>query len=765
MTTRVKRPVKVLNEAIPSAVIAAMHATDRVMPMLAGASCIRQADAGGVLVVRTPNADIEVAASNALLELVFRLCDGTQTVDECLAAVDDAAARDEFSSFLGFLFEEGAVIDAVHACAEAVKYGFQYSQFGLVAPAAISDLIAPRFGWNPEGAPTAQPPSTVRVPAAPLSMLFEQRTSVYTFNDKPISEKALLQLLWSAAGIVHDMHPRSGSLIPHRTLGSAGGMHLLKIYVALRRQVGRYAPAVYRVEYPGEQRIALTQVNDDVEALPLAIVEPWKLSYATGMIFVAADPAVGAVRYRNRAFQYLFMEAGAVLHNVALTAPQLRVAQAPIGGYYEQASADLCKLADGELVLGTAIFGAQPTARQIQRTWDTPNFEFAWAGTHAPQFKMGFHLAQARITDGYVEREYAWGRDPDPMLAMRKAMAEAVEREGYSQPRGVKTALLQDLPDGVDPRRHTLYSAQQYEAAGFPFSPFDAARPYGWVNAVHLGSNRPAQVLAEWVFASSSLRAAGAATGYPVTAVTSSGCAAGLDQEDAFQRALYELLERDAFMRHWFAQRPGQVLDRVCWPRSVEARVKHLETAGCKVLIQALDSPWVPVSMVSLQNEAGHFTTVGAGAHTDFLKATNSALDECESRVYAWLNGHTPTVTVPEAARTPEDHLSLYGLPEYFRHADRVLFPSEAPLLPSWPKRRSPPTLRALARRMAMSGLDVYGVDITPDKHHLDQGRTPLYVARVVVPGLVPLAFGQDLQPVAAVPFTHPAARFPHPFP
>ncbi|SEK92666.1 ribosomal protein S12 methylthiotransferase accessory factor [Roseateles sp. YR242] len=760
-----RRRLKVFNEAIPSAVRAALLATDRVTPMLAGASCIRQGTDEGLLLVRTPEAELEVAASNALLDRVFTLCDGTQTIDELLARIAAPREREEFASFMDFLFEQGALIDAGQACAQAVRYGYQYSQFGAAASPEVSDLIAPRFAWNEEAAPAALPKNAARVSGAPLDAFFKERSSVYTFNDKPVTEKALLRLLWSAAGVVHATHPRSGQLIPHRTLASAGGMYLLKVYVALRRQVGRYSPGVYRVEYPGERLVALTLVNDDVSALPLASTKPWKLTHATGVIFIAADPSIAALRYRNRSLQYLFMEAGAAFHNIALSAPALGISQATLGGYYEQVATDLCQLAPQDILLGTALFGASPTQRQLDLAQVSPSFDFGWVGAQAPNFRMNFHLAQAKIVDDHDKRQYSWGRDKDPMLAARKALAEAIEREGYCQPRDLLIGKLTDVRDALDPSRHALYTSEQYQTDGFPYVPFAADREHAWVPAQELASCRPVHVLADLVFARSALLRAGFGSDQPFTQETSSGCAAGITFEDAATRALNEVIERDAFMRHWLTQTPGQTVPSAQWPRAFQQRMAALQAAGCRVQLQRLESPWVHVAMVAVQHEEHHFTTLGASAHPDFAVAAEGALDEAETRVYGWLHQHTPSVTDPALAATPEDHFSLYGQRDYFRKADRLLFAANAGNTSAWPRRQAAGALQDVVKRLKRSGLNAYAVDITPEKHHVDQGRTELRVVRVLVPGLVPMIFGQNLLPLAAVDSVHPDAHFPHPFP
>lgn len=758
-------PLAVFNDSVPQSVLDTIGATDRLTPMLAGATCIRQNGDDGILVVRTPGADVEVAAPTALLDLLFSLCDGTLTVDEVLGRITPTDQREEFAAFMGFLFEQGALIDGSLACAHAVRYGFQFSPFGLAAPVPVTDRIAPRFLWNDENAPSALPRHSVRVTNAPLDPFFADRTSLYTYDDKPVSEKALHRLLWSAAGVVNATHPRSGTLIPQRTLASAGAMHLLQIYVALRRTVGRYTPGVYRVTYPGERLVALTCINECLDTLPLTNTKPWQLTYATGVIFVAADPVVGAMRYRNRSLQYLFMEAGAALHNVALSANALGIGQATLGGYYERPSLALCALDERHVMLGTALFGARATARQLDRVPDSPTFDFAWVESASPYFKMSFHLARAKIMDGHDERHHTWGRDADPMLAMRKALAEAIEREGYCQPRNIVEGTLADIPKAIDPTTHPIYIAEQYDRPGFPFERFDPARTHAWVQARDLATGKKVHVLAELVFARSALRQAGVAADRPFTQETSSGCAAGVDLKDATTRAMREVIERDAFMRHWLTQTPGDAVPVKQWPRALRERVQAIEDTGCRVLLQRLHSPWLHVALVSVQHETRHFTTLGAAAGTDFTQAVDGALDETESRVYAWLHGHAPTVATPDAAVTPEDHFSIYGLEPHFRRADAVLFPEEPRWTTRWPRPLANRSLDDMVRRFGQSGLASFAVDITPDKHHVDQGRTPLRVARVLVPGLIPISFGLGREPLATLGAVHPDALFPHPFP
>lgn len=764
MTKADRIPLAVLNTAIPQAVRDTLHARDRLTPMLAGASCIRNVGTTGQLVVRTVNADIEVAAPGALLEKVFDLCDGTSTFTEILTRVD-SGARQEFADFMTFLLKQGALIDANLICAEAVRYGFQFSPFGLAAPAPVTNQISARFLWNNEKARKALPENSVRVSAAPLNAFFESRSTHYTFDDRSISAKTLHQLLWSAAGVVSRRHPRTGHGMPQRTLASAGGMHLLKLYVALRRPVGAYLPGVYRVDYPAARTVALHRVSNDIQNLPLTNSKPWHLTFATGALFVVADPAIAAMRYRSRSTQYLFMEAGAALHNIALSAHALGLGQATIGGFYERAVARLCQLDEKELVLGSAIFGALASDEQLAQMARSPDIDFAWVNGESEQFSMKFHLARAQLKSASEDHPHTWGRGTDPMLAMRKAIAEAIEREGYRQSRRIVEGVMSKIKGAVDPTLYVQYAEKQYASSHFPFQPFDRTRSHAWTDGKNLCTGEKVRVLAELVYSRAGLTARNLASLRPVTQATTSGCAAGADLQDATARAMREVIERDAFMRHWLQQSSGSIVLPGQWPAAITARMRAMEAAGCKVQLQKLDSPWMHVALVAVQHEQLHFTTMGTAASHDFRQATEAALDETEARVYAWLHGHKPSISKQDEVNTAEHHFELYGLKQYFRSADRVLFPVRAESTTRWPRSQATKTLNDMVAQFFSAGLQPLAIDITPDQNFIDQGRTPLSVARVLIPGLLPISFGFQNEPLGMVPKVNAGSKVPHPFP
>jgi len=65
---------------------------------------------------------------------------------------------------------------------------------------------------------------------------------------------------------------------------------------------------------------------------------------------------------------------------------------------------------------------------------------------------------------------------------------------------------------------------------------------------------------------------------------------------------------------------------------------------------------------------------------------------------------------------------------------------------------------------LSAQGLRPVAVDITPRQSLVDQGRTRLTVVKVLVPGLLPVSFGHQQEPLGIVARSHPGSKFPHPF-
>lgn len=728
----------------------------RLCPMPAGPALLD----GERWTVRLAHGDASIAAPRALLQRVASACDGSRSLAQIVDETRPAALRARVGGFIDDLLDSGVLVDASLFTVAAQRFAWIPSPFGNAVEKAVWRQVPLRF----ELAAPAALPAEGRVDATPLDALLAQRRSLRTFDDAgALDEAALRRYLWLLAGIVQAPDEQRASSGPRRTIPSGGAVHALRPMLVLRRAVGPWQPGVYAVRYPAARHVELEPVHGDAGWLPRAVSHPWYLSHAAGMVFLVADPRLGAIKYRGRALQYLFIEAGAALQNAALAAPSLGIAMSAYGGYLEAAASQGLRLPAHDIVIASALFGRMPTPAQEQLAARSPHIEFAWVDAPSATYTPGNHIARCRVgVDGAAPND-SWGRDRDPWLALVKATVESIERTGFRTPQRVTIARMTDLPDALDPRTVIRHSAAQYRRAGFPLKPFDERAWAGWVPGRSLGDGAGVSVLAELVYSAKALReqVPGAWAGY--CEANSSGCGAHVDRPRAIEAGLFELVERDAYMRSWFTQQPGVGIGTRSLPAALRRRIEALEAHGCTVSLQSLPSPWAPVCVVYAQHEARHFTVVGAGARHTLADAADAALDEMETLAYVNFNEPDKPLPRPREVKLPMDHTLLYASARHFRRADALLQPAGMSTLARLARGRE--FDGPLAQRLLDAGRQVVVVDITAPDSAIDQGRTPIHVVRTFVPGLLPMTFGHGREPLGMMDKIDPRGLFPHPFP
>lgn len=726
-------------------------------PAFAGTAIL----AGRQLHIRHADGELTIRAPYAFLSAALKLCDGTRPLDTILAAVPRGIDGSRFAAFLDDLLDAGALVDGSLLTAHALKYAHQAAPYGRSAPPRETD----RIGRRTQSLPAMSVTAAQDVESASWMKALEQRISTYAFAETDLAAGSLAALLWALCGVTRATHERLGNAVARRTIASAGALYLVQPYVVLRRPVDGHAAGVYRVRYPAARQVALEPVGN-ADTLIRAFVQPWHVRTATGAIFLAGDVELAATRYRNRAVQYLYTEAGAALQNGALAAASLELGYATLGCYDEAVVQTLCGIGS-QLVLGAATFGA---LRNSPNTATGPELEFSWLDTDTSgrgSSRMPSHcapfLARARLRRDAPEGDYSWGADPDPETAYQKASAEAIERLAWHTPAKLAQARANELPGTLDPSQFIRYRPAQYRRHGFPFQPFSPSQSRAWFPATRSDNGQTAWIPADLVYARPALLGTGATATPPLTYATTSGCAAAGTARVATERALLELVERDAFMRHWLAQQPGTPLSEASLPTDIQARLRQLRSLPCEAGIQLLPSRWAHVFLAWARSDARHFTTVGAAASLTAHSALSHALAELESRVFAWASGHAPAARHPAAVRTPADHFELYGQRRYYRRAD-ALFHSPSIGL-DWRNVSQDHASGALVERMTLAGIPPLIADLTTPECVLDHGTRPLHVVKVFVPTLVPLSFGTGLEPLGMVERPHRGAMFPHPFP
>ena len=168
------------------------------------------------------------------------------------------------------------------------------------------------------------------VPEALMSLdqALKTRKSIRNFQPRPISRTLLSYLLWASTGI-----QRIEGGYEFRTAPSAGALYPIETYV-VANNVSQLEPGLYHYSVKNHQLEQLKQAD-----LSAAIAEA-----ALGQSMCAEAAAVfvwSAIfqrckwKYGQRAYRYIYLDAGHIAENLTLAAVSLNLGSCEIGALYD----------------------------------------------------------------------------------------------------------------------------------------------------------------------------------------------------------------------------------------------------------------------------------------------------------------------------------------------------------------------------------------------------------------------------------------------
>ena len=179
----------------------------------------------------------------------------------------------------------------------------------------------------PNDAADVMPPGPVHVGDMSLEEAINERRSIRSFRNEPLSLDDLAQLLWAAQGVSDE----SRGL---RTAPSAGATYPLETFVVVGDVTG-LDPAVYRY-HPDTHRLLLSTAGDVRDELANAALAQQFIADAPVTVVFAGIYARTAQRYGDRAERYVHMEAGHAAQNLALQATALGLGTVPVGAFRDE---------------------------------------------------------------------------------------------------------------------------------------------------------------------------------------------------------------------------------------------------------------------------------------------------------------------------------------------------------------------------------------------------------------------------------------------
>jgi len=184
-----------------------------------------------------------------------------------------------------------------------------------------------------------------------LDRVLRQRKSIRDFQQQPISKDQLSYLLWASTGI-----QRIEDGYEFRTTPSAGALYPIETYVVVN-DVRKLEAGVYHYSIKAHQLEQLKQGEFRQEVTAAALGQGMCQTSAVVFVWSAVFERC-KWKYGQRAYRYIYLDAGHIAENLALAAVSLNLGSCEIGALYDnQVNAILGIDGSEESVVCMAVVG------------------------------------------------------------------------------------------------------------------------------------------------------------------------------------------------------------------------------------------------------------------------------------------------------------------------------------------------------------------------------------------------------------------------
>jgi SagB-type dehydrogenase family enzyme len=163
----------------------------------------------------------------------------------------------------------------------------------------------------------------------PLLEVIAQRRSIREFSRRPISFDELSQLIWATQGITSKAWG-----FDFRATPSAGALYPIETYIVANR-VEEISAGLYHYSVKNTQLILLKKGNFGPE-LSQAGLSQEMLAEAACVFVWTAIVERSKWKYRERAYRYIYMDAGHIGQNLYLAATALGLGCCTVGAFFDE---------------------------------------------------------------------------------------------------------------------------------------------------------------------------------------------------------------------------------------------------------------------------------------------------------------------------------------------------------------------------------------------------------------------------------------------
>ncbi|MEK7602966.1 MAG: YcaO-like family protein, partial [Patescibacteria group bacterium] len=491
-----------------------------------------------------------------------------------------------------------------------------------------------------------------------------ERRSCRSFEDSPIGSSIVATCLDAA-------YSKEKRPIP-----SAGGLYPLRLYAIVNKGSEGLDVGYYQYNHTEQ---GLVNFNNDVDCQKLCHVFNSEdlLHNAPVIIVITADLDVHPEKYANRGYRYSLLEAGHAAQNIHLVAQELGLGSLEYGGFDDEKLAKELKLPLSERPLITLAIGRTEVSIADPDFFKTLLELESYVGQDKPieWSRVNAHSKVARSLDFYHATAkyrppsiiypvdsvlYASGSARSINLARIKSIAEGYERYTAGRLKFDVVSAADTLeeewlsPENVKPLSDIQYRQQPH------LEKFDPKKQIQWIRGQKVNGSS-ILVPVDLVF-------------YPLNGVLlgrknivendSSGMAAHTDYEEAVNRGLLELIERDATMKLWFSHRSPNRIAHDILSKHLQKRCEYWKNQGKEVEILDLSHDGIAIVNVIIRSPDGAYPYMVSGAaasNETFEIAASKAYQEAEiGFTNAMFAEKKQDWVEPENVHSPEDHGRFY---------------------------------------------------------------------------------------------------------
>ncbi|MBM3284477.1 MAG: SagB/ThcOx family dehydrogenase [Candidatus Aminicenantes bacterium] len=197
-------------------------------------------------------------------------------------------------------------------------------------------LTRGHLDWRKRSEPYKSYPGAARIKlippqlkgGMPLWEAIHYRRSVRDYKSKPLNPVELSQLLWASQGVTATV---SGYAL--RAAPSAGALYPVETYVSVQNVVD-INPGIYHYAVR-EHELELVRSGDFRESLAMAALDQDFLAEAAAVFAWTAVFARSRWKYGERAYRYVYLDAGHIAQNLALAAVALGLGTCQVAALYD----------------------------------------------------------------------------------------------------------------------------------------------------------------------------------------------------------------------------------------------------------------------------------------------------------------------------------------------------------------------------------------------------------------------------------------------